>query len=183
MTPSARLLRALSVLDRISDASGRAAAWLIVPMVMALVWEVVARYGFAKPTVWAYDITYMTYGSLYMLGAAYTLLRGDHIRTDNFYGTWSIRRQGLVDAIGYVVFFFPPLIVLLILSWDYFAVSLMRGERNVSSPWMPPIYPLKGVIPLTCLLLLLQGSAEFVRSLWAARYGVKLPRLGEASAS
>ncbi len=166
----------VGALDRISLWSGRIVAWLIIPMVLSLVYEVVARYGFNAPTTWAYDMTYMLYGAFFMLGAAYTLLKQGHIRTDSFYGQWSPRRQGIVDAVCYLVFFFPPLIALLWVSIDFFWVSFQRGERVVSSPWMPVIYPLKFVIPLTCLLLILQGAAEFLRSLWALRTGLWLPR-------
>jgi len=130
-------------LDRISLWSGKIVGWLIIPMVLSLVWEVVARYFFNAPTIWAYDMTYMFYGSFFMLGAAYTLMRGGHIRTDSLYGQWSVQRQGLVDAICYLVAFFPPLIALLYVTWDYFWISFNRGERVVSSPWMPVIYPLK----------------------------------------
>jgi TRAP-type mannitol/chloroaromatic compound transport system permease small subunit len=111
-----------------------------------------------------------------MLGSAYTLLRGKHIRTDNFYGQWPPRGQGLVDAACYLILFFPPLIALLYVTWDYFWLSFMRGERVVSSPWMPVIYPLKFVMPVTCILLLLQGVAEFLRSIYAAITGLWLPR-------
>ena len=129
MQASPGLVRAVNFLDRISLWSGRIVAWLIIPMVMSLVWEVVARYFFNAPTIWAYDMTYMLYGSFFMLGSAYTLLRGKHIRTDNLYGQWSPRRQGLVDTVCYLVFFFPPLIALLYVTWDYFWLSFMRGER------------------------------------------------------
>src|SRR5262245_66599544 len=81
-------------------------------MVMSLVWEVFARYFFNAPTIWAYDMTYILYGTFFMLGSAYTLLRGKHIRTDNFYSQWSPRRQGLVDTVCYLVLFFPPLLAL-----------------------------------------------------------------------
>ena len=171
MQASPGLVRAVNFLDRISLWSGRIVAWLIIPMVMSLVWEVVARYFFNAPTIWDYDMTYMLYGSFFMLGSAYTLLRGKHIRTDNLYGQWSPRRQGLVDTVCYLVLFFPPLIALLYVTWDYFWLSFMRGERVVSSPWMPIIYPLKFTMPVTCILLLLQGVAEFLRSLHAAMTG------------
>ena len=88
------MLRIVRVIDRFSEAIGRVVAWLILPMVMSLVWEVFARYFFNAPTIWAYDMTYILYGSFFMLGSAYTLLRGKHIRTDNFYGQWPTRRQG-----------------------------------------------------------------------------------------
>jgi TRAP-type mannitol/chloroaromatic compound transport system permease small subunit len=167
---------AVRFLDNISLWSGRIVGWLIIPMVLSLVWEVVARYFFNAPTIWAYDMTYMFYGSFFMLGAAYTLMRGGHIRTDMFYGAWSARRQGIVDAICYLVLFFPPLLALLYVTWDYFLTSYNRGERVVTSPWMPVIYPLKLVMPVTCVLLLLQGVAEFLRSIHAARTGERLAR-------
>ncbi len=165
------LLKLARLFSQFSLWSGRVVAWLIVPMVLSLVYEVVARYAFNAPTVWAYDMTYMLYGAFFMLGAAFTLRRGGHIRTDSFYGEWSPRRQGMVDAIGYLVFFFPPLLVLFWLGLDFFWRAFARGERVVSSPWMPVVWPLKGAIPLACALLLLQGVAELIRSLHAARTG------------
>jgi TRAP-type mannitol/chloroaromatic compound transport system permease small subunit len=173
---SPALLRAVGFFDGISMWSGRIVGWLIIPMVLSLVWEVVARYLFNAPTIWAYDMTYMLYGSFFMLGSAYTLMRGGHIRTDSLYAQWSPRRQGIVDAFCYLVFFFPPLIALLYVTWDYFWVSFLRGERVVSSPWMPIIYPLKFVMPATCALLLLQGVAELLRSIHAARTGEWIAR-------
>lgn len=175
------LLALVRALDLVSLWSGRLVAWLIIPMVLSLVYEVLARYAFNAPTAWAYDMTYMLYGSFFMLGAAYTLLRQGHIRTDSFYGGWSPRVQGIVDAVCYVVFFFPPLIALLWVSIDFFWVSFQRGERVVSSPWMPVIYPVKFVIPLTCCLLILQGTAEFLRSVWAFRTGTRIARTGIAA--
>ena len=82
------------VLDSITRTVGRVTAWLIVPMVASLVYEVAARYVFDAPTVWAYDMTFMLYGTFFMLGSAWTLQRGGHIRTDTFYGEWSPRTQG-----------------------------------------------------------------------------------------
>ena len=172
------LVGLIRILDGVSLWSGRIVGWLIFPMVLSLVYEVVARYLFNAPTVWAYDMTYMLYGSFFMLGAAYTLLRQGHIRTDSFYAQLPRRWQGTVDSVCYLVFFFPPLIALLWVSVDFFWVSFQRGERVVSSPWMPVIYPVKFVIPLTCVLLLLQGTAEFLRSIWAARTNVWLARTG-----
>jgi len=173
--PSPQLASAVHALDQFSEWTGRLVAWLIFPMVLSLVWEVVARYFFNAPTVWAYDMTYILYGAFFMLGAAFTLKRGGHIRTDMFYARWSPRAQGIVDSICYLIFFFPPLIALLWVSGGFFWTSLMRAERVVSSPWMPVIYPLKAAIPVSCALLIVQGVAEFARSLWAAVHGTPLP--------
>mgnify|MGYP000710496183 CR=1 FL=1 len=170
------LPRIVERLDWISLWSGRIVGWLIVPMVMSLVYEVVARYAFNAPTIWAYDMTFMTYGAFFMLGSAYTLQRGSHIRTDTFYGGWSPRTQGIVDTVCYLLVYFPPLLIFLYVTWDFFLVSWGRGERSVTSPWMPVIYPLKLVLPAACVLLLIQGTSELLRSIHAARTGHWLPR-------
>lgn len=169
--PAGPLPRIVARIDRLAIWSGSVVSWLIVPMVMSLVYEVVARYFFNAPTIWAYDVTFITYGTFFMLGSAFTLQRGGHIRTDSYYGQWSPRTQGLTDTICYLVIFFPPLIVFLFVTWDFFWVSFMRDERSVTSPWLPPIWPLKAVLPLTCVLLLVQGIAELLRSIHAWRTG------------
>src|SRR3982751_6284717 len=89
------LLQTIKVLDSISVGSGKLVAWLIVPMVASLVYEVIARYLFNAPTEWAYDMTFMLYGTFFMLGAAYTLQQKGHIRTDSLYIDWSPRRQAI----------------------------------------------------------------------------------------
>lgn len=170
---TARLVHAI---DKVSLCSGWLVSWLIVPMVMALVYEVVARYFFNAPTVWAYDVTFITYGTFFMLGSAYTLQRGGHIRTDSYYAGWSVKRQGMVDTFCYILLFFPPLLIFLFVTWDYFWVAFMRDERSVTSPWLPRIWPLKGMLPLACVLLLIQGVAELLRSIHAWRHGVWIPR-------
>ena len=164
------LLRFCRAVDRFSLATGKVVAWLIVPMVLALSYEVIARYLFMAPTIWAYDLTYMLYGTLFMLGSAYTLARKGHIRTDTFYGNWSPRTQGVVDSICYVIFI-PALIALLWVGWTFFMRSFHQGERIVTSPWMPIVWPFKFVIPLTAAMLLLQSLSELIKSLSAARTG------------
>ena len=85
-------------------------------MTLAVTYEVVARHFFRAPTIWAFDVTYMLYGTHFMLGTAYTLMRIGHVRTDMLYQNWSIRRQNLIDAIGYLFFFFPAMALSSILA-------------------------------------------------------------------
>lgn len=170
-TPPPWLLATIRCCDAVSLWSGKLVAWLIFPMMLSLVYEVVARYVFDAPTTWAYDMTYILYGSFFMLGSAYTLLKKGHIRTDSFYGEWSVQRQGLVDSICYIVFYFPGMLAFVYVCWAFFARSYAQGERVVSSPWMPVIYPLKGALFVAVVLLLVQGLSELLKSLWAARHG------------
>lgn len=163
------VLRTVRDINAISEWSGKLFAWLIVPMTGALVYEVFARYGFSAPTIWAYDITYMMYGSHFMLGAAYTLARGGHIRTDFFYRKWSPRIQGLVDTALYVVLFFPAMGLFTYLSFEFAIESWVRLENIVTSPWNPPVYPFKSIMPLAGVLILIQGVSELLQSLCAAK--------------
>lgn len=158
-------------LDQVAIWSGRIAAWLIVPMVLGLSYEVVARYAFNAPTVWAYDLTFMLYGAFFMLGAAYTLQRKGHIRTDTFYAHWTPRRQATVDLFGYVLMFFPFVAIFLWAGWGYFVKAWVTDERFVSSPWMAVTWPFKLVMPLTGALLAVQGLSEMCKSVHAIRTG------------
>jgi TRAP-type mannitol/chloroaromatic compound transport system permease small subunit len=106
-----------------------------------------------------------------MLGTAYTLMRVGHVRTDMLYQNWSVRRQNMIDAIGYLFFFFPGMILLLYFGWQEAFHAWTIGETSDASPWRPIIYPFKAVIPLTALLLIVQGVAEFLKSLYAIRTG------------
>jgi TRAP-type mannitol/chloroaromatic compound transport system permease small subunit len=161
----------INTIDRISDWTGRVTAWLIVPMTLAVTYEVVARHFFRAPTIWAYDVTYMLYGTHFMLGTAYTLMRIGHVRTDMLYQNWSIRTQNIIDAIGYLFFFFPAMVLLFYFGWQEAYHSWTIRETSDASPWRPIVYPFKAVIPLTALLLLIQGVAEFLKSLYAMRTG------------
>jgi TRAP-type mannitol/chloroaromatic compound transport system permease small subunit len=161
----------VEILDRIADVSGRITAWLIIPMTIAVTWEVVARHFFHAPTIWAFDVTYMLYGTHFMLGTAYTLMRIGHVRTDMLYQNWSVRRQNWIDAIGYLFFFFPAMAFFLYYGWQEASHSWSIGETSDASPWRPIVYPFKTVIPVTAGLLIIQGIAELLKSVYAIRTG------------
>jgi TRAP-type mannitol/chloroaromatic compound transport system permease small subunit len=172
--PSAGLVKTVRVIDKFTDTTGTAVAWLNMPLVVVVAWEVIARYAFDAPTTWSFEITYMLYGTIFMLGAAYALHKGAHIRTDFFFEKWSIRTKGVIDSTAYLVFFFPAIFIFLLVSWSegWYAVSI--GERSEQTPWRPLLWPFKMVVPLACLLLLIQGVSETIKSLWAARTGIEL---------
>jgi TRAP-type mannitol/chloroaromatic compound transport system permease small subunit len=161
----------VETIDKVADWSGRITAWLIIPMTIAVTWEVVARHFFRAPTIWAFDVTYMMYGTHFMLGTAYTLMRIGHVRTDMLYQNWSIRRQNWIDAIGYVFFFFPAMAFLFYYGWQEASHSWSIGETSDASPWRPIVYPFKTVIPLTAVLLIIQGIAEVMKCVYAIRTG------------
>jgi TRAP-type mannitol/chloroaromatic compound transport system permease small subunit len=169
--PALRVVRAI---DAFTNATGTCVAWLNVPLVFAVCYEVVSRYAFDAPTIWSYDLTYMLYGAIFMLGAAYTLQQGAHIRTDFFFERWSVRTRAIIDSTAYILFFFPSLVVLLLVSWSEGWYSFVIGELSEQTPWRPILWPFKMVVPLTCLLLLIQGVSETIKSIHAVRTGILL---------
>jgi TRAP-type mannitol/chloroaromatic compound transport system permease small subunit len=174
--PSPGLLKTIRIIDRFSEYSGKAIAWLILPLVFGLTYEAVSRYLFNRPTIWAFDLSYMLYGSLFMLGAHYALLRGAHIRTDMLWEKFSDRTKGLIDAIAYILFVFPGLILLFYASVDEAWHSLLIWERSEQTAWRPLLWPFKWVVPVTAVLILIQGVSELLKSLYAARTGTMLSK-------
>ncbi len=169
--PSSKILKVTHWIDQIGIWSGKMTAWIIFPLVFGLTYEVISRYLFKSPTIWAYDLSYMLYGTLFMLGAAYTLFKKGHIRTDIFYDRWHPKKQGWVDALLYLLFFFPGMIFFFWAGLDEALHSWSLLEKSEVGAWRPPIYPFKTVIPLTALLLMVQGVSEFLKSVYAALKG------------
>jgi TRAP-type mannitol/chloroaromatic compound transport system permease small subunit len=173
-SPAPLHIRIVRAIDEFTDTTGTWVAWLNIPLVLAVSYEVVARYAFSAPTTWAFDVTYMLYATIFMLGAAYALHKGAHVRTDFLFENWSIRTQGTIDSIAYILFFFPSLAVFLVVSGAEGWYSFGIGETSEQTPWRPILWPFKMVVPLTCLLLMIQGVSETIKSLYAARTGIEL---------
>ena len=146
-------------------------ALLLVPLVLATTIEVFMRYVLDRPTDWALETTVMSYGALFMLGAAYAMLQGAHVRTDLFWDKFSDRTKGIIDSIAYAVLFLPVMAILFYMSLDELAYSLSIDERSNYTAWQPPLWPLRAVVPVTAGLMFLQGVSELLKSLWAARTG------------
>ena len=172
--PVAFHIRLVRIIDKFTDTTGTWVAWLNLPLVGAVSYEVISRYAFNKPTMWSFDVTYMLYGSIFMLGSAYALHKGAHIRTDFFFEKWSIRTKGVIDSVAYLVFFFPSIFVFMLVSGAEGWYAYTINEESEQSPWRPLLWPYKLVVPLTCVLLLIQGVSEVIKSLWAARTGIEL---------
>ncbi len=166
------LTRTLKGVDAVSLAAGKAAAFLAVPMVAALVYEVLARYVFGRPTIWSYETTYMIYGSHYLLGAAFTLYYKGHIRIDVIYHLFPQRARAAVDVLGYLIVFFPVTFLLSYSGFHYAWESFSTKEVSQYTPWAPYLWPYKTVIFLGFALLLIQGLAEFTRSVATLVRGV-----------
>ncbi|MGF1643035.1 MAG: TRAP transporter small permease subunit [Thiotrichales bacterium] len=157
--------------DQLSAWFGKAFAWLILVMAFGVGYEVFVRYGMNAPTAWAFDISYITYGTLFMMGGAYTLSRGGHVRGDFIYRLWKPRTQGWVELILYFLFFFPGVLALIIAGWKYAERSWRYLEVSVNSPAGIPIFQFKTVIVVAGVLLFIQGIAQVFRCIICIRTG------------
>lgn len=169
--PPATAAAIVRVLDSVSLVSGKLAAVLILPMMYVLVHEVLARYFFNAPTIWAGDMALILYGIYFMVASPFCLKEGMHIRTDFLYTHWSTKTQGFVDTVTYVLLYIPTHVIFLKIGWDYFYKSFHQNESIISSPWMPIIWPMKFAIPLSLFLMILQGISETIKSYYAWRHG------------
>ena len=158
--------------DALSAAFGKAFAWLIILMTFGTSYEVFVRYVLGSPTPWALDVSFIMYGTLFMMGGAYTLSRSGHVRGDFLYRMWKPRTQAMVDLVLYVFFFFPGVTALILAGWKYAARSWQYGEVSVNSPAGIPIYQFKTVIVAAGILLFIQGIAEMMRCIQCIRGGV-----------
>jgi len=163
----------IQLIDRLSAWTGRWIAWVIIPNVLALVYEVIARYFLNSPTIWSYEVTYFLYGSHYLLGAAYVLSIDAHIRIDILTSHLTPRTRAKIDLAGYLLLFFPVILVLIWAGGEYVAQSFEMGEKSGLSPWRPYLYPYKALITISFILLLLQGISCFIRNITLLAKGEK----------
>jgi TRAP-type mannitol/chloroaromatic compound transport system permease small subunit len=171
--------RLLLGIDRLSTIVGQTFAWSILLLTGVVVYEVFVRYVFRAPTSWGYDVSYMLYGTLFMMAGAYALSRNGHVRGDFLYRNFAPRTQAWSDLVLFILFFFPAIFAFMISGWYFFTESLRQNERSMFSPTGPVIWPFKLLIPVVGVLLLLQGLAEVVRCIQCIRSGAWPQRLSD----
>jgi len=153
--------------DRLSTAVGVIAAWLIVPLIVALCWEVFARYVLNAPTIWAYEIGYLLTGASWLLGMAHALSREAHIRVDVLTTRLSARARALVDVVLYAALVLPFVTWLVIGLQGKVAQAIRSGEKSGQSAWNPPLWPFRLIILAAFVLLAIQILAQILRGLRA----------------
>ncbi|MGH2378202.1 MAG: TRAP transporter small permease subunit [Candidatus Limnocylindria bacterium] len=178
----------LFAIDRFSALTGKATSWIALAMTGLISYDIIVRklsqpFPEVRPLwftyTFNYDMTYYMYAILFMLGGAYALSRGQHVRGDVFYRLWPVRVQASIDLALYLFAFFPGIIALISVGTQWAVASYLIGERSFTSAVAPAIWPLKFVIPLAGALMLFQGIAETIRAYQAVRTGVWPQRLSD----
>jgi TRAP-type mannitol/chloroaromatic compound transport system permease small subunit len=173
--------RFLHAIDGVSTWLGKAAAWLIIGLMLLVCAEVFKRYIMNMPTAWIFDASNMFYGTLFMLAGAYTLAQNAHVRGDFLYSSMRPRTQASLDIVLYVVFFLPGIAALIYAGYDYASLSWRIAEHSNVTAEGPPVYHFKTVIPIAGILVMLQGVAEIVRCVVCLKTGVWPSRLKDVA--
>jgi TRAP-type mannitol/chloroaromatic compound transport system permease small subunit len=129
------------------------------------------RYLINAPTRWSFDVTYIMYGTLFMMGGAYTLSRDGMVRGDFLYRLWPVRVQATVELVLYILFFFPGITALILAGWKYSARAWRVQEVSIFSPAGIPVFQFKSVIVAAGVIVFLQGIASVYRCIIALRTG------------
>jgi TRAP-type mannitol/chloroaromatic compound transport system permease small subunit len=159
-------LKSLSLrLDQVAELVGRSAAWLALALVLVTFAVVMLRYLFQLGWIAMQESILYLHASLFLLGTAYTLRKDGHVRVDIFYRGFSARRKALVDLLGTLFLLLPVCGFLLWASWDYVATAWSIHEGSQEAGGLPYVYLLKTLIPLTALLLIVQGVSQVLYSL------------------
>jgi TRAP-type mannitol/chloroaromatic compound transport system permease small subunit len=166
-------------IDILSKSIGHAFSWCVLILTASTCFEVFMRYVLNSPTAWAFDMSYMMYGALFMMSGAYAVSRNSHVRGDFIYRQWSNRTQAKVDLTLYLIFFFPAIFAMVYTGSQYGFESMRILESSVNSPAGVPVWPLKMVIFVTGVTLLIAGAAEVMRCLVCLRTGEWLSRSGD----
>lgn len=178
----------LFFIDRLSAWTGKAFGWCILILTFATTYEVFVRYVLRAPTSWAFDISYIMYGTLFMMAGGYALSRNSHVRGDFVYRLWPPRIQAGIEFTLYFLFFYPGVLALIYAgviyateSWGYlpYGPAGPIGEISINSPAGVPIFPLKTILPVAAFILLLQGIAETIRCVQCMKTGQWPERLGD----
>lgn len=194
MNPKHRAI--IGAIDTFNEWVGKTVCWFLVPLCVAMVYEVVVRkYGTnpahwashfslwitgseaespirPRPTAWAYDVSRMLYGAMFMLGAGYALAKGVHIRADFIYRYWSDRVQGIIDLVLYCTLFMFGMAGLMYSGTEYFMSSISpRLEVANDTAWAPYLWPIRLCIPVGAAFLMLQGISEILKSWYATTRG------------
>ena len=154
----------VKTVDRMNEWIGSLSAWVVIPLMLVVIYEVSMRHFFNSPTSWAYDASWMIFAAQFMLGGAFTHLRKGHIRIDIIYGALSPRAKLIYDFLINLIIIFPPMALFGWAGISFAAKAFSIDERLSTSTWNFPTGPVKTLIPIAFFLLALQSLAEIVRA-------------------
>ena len=156
----------VSVLDTVTEWSGKAASILVYPVILVVMTQVVLRYGFHSPTIWVHETSAFMFGALCVAAGGYVILRGGHITIDLVSGRLAPRKRAVLEMVLSLFFFFFVYLVL----WQGYEALLrsIAWNEHTQSQWGPPLWPIKMFVPIGGAVLLIAGISKFIKDLYIA---------------
>lgn len=154
----------IEIIDRLNERIGKWVSWLTIVLVLVTCYDVIVRYIFRESSVAFQEIEWHLFAIIFLMGGAYTLKIDDHVRVDIFYTKFSVEKKALVDFIGSIIFLIPFCLMAIYSSKDFVVSSFIIKETSPDAGGLPARYILKAFIPLSFVLLLLQGIALCFKS-------------------
>ena len=164
-------MRIVKLIDKISEWTGALSAWIVIPLMLVVIYEVFQRHILNAPTRWGYDVLWMIFSAQFLLGGAFTLLRKGHIRIDIVYGVLSEKAKLIYDIVNTLVVILPPAVLLTWAGIVFAGEAWSSGENLSTTNWFFPSGPSKSLIPIGFFLLALQCVAELIRDINKLRKG------------
>lgn len=161
----------LDTIDKINRWIGKAVSFFVLLVMGITLLEVFLRYGFNRPTMWVHETSQQIFAIAFLLGSAYTLQEGGHVRVDIFYRRLSTKGRAIIEIVS-SLFYFIFIGVLLWKGGEMAYESVTMLERT-QTPWEPYVFHVILALPIAALLLLMQGIAYFIRNLKIVANGEK----------
>ena len=152
----------IRLIDGINEIVGRLIVLLALVFGGIIIFDVVMRYGFRMPTRWAFDLTTLIFGFYFILLGGYALRHGSHVRVDLLINVFPRGWQRVIEAAGYLIFFFPFTIVFAQRAYLFAERSFLQRETTWGAVQLP-VYPVKMAMALAAILLLVQGVSQFLK--------------------
>lgn len=158
-------------LDQLCRGVAKAVMWLILLFTFVTIIDVILRYFFQAPTIWAREMIALLFGPFWLLIGAYLLTTDEHVRMDLLFHNFSRRKKAVFDVFTFTLFFFY-IGAMAIYAWDDWWSCFSMNEHS-RSVWGPALWPFKLGIPIGICLLLLAGISKYIRDLYVAITGRK----------
>lgn len=171
--------RAIRLIEGLSCGFGRVGAILVLLLIAAMSYEVVMRYLFHAPTMWAYEVAAMLMGTSFLVTIAYAMVTQSHVRVDFLYARAGARGRASIDLAGYLVFLLPLALWMTWGLWSYLAQAYASGETTGQSAWNPVVWPFRVAYVAGFVLFALQIGAEIMRCILVLRREEVPPREGQ----
>lgn len=163
--PGNEMKKIAEIINNFNAFFGKAISWLSFILVLIVTGDVVSRYIFNASSVAVQELEWHIFAALFLLGATYTLRVDDHVRVDVMYSLLNNRKKAWINLIGTIVFLIPFCLLVIYTSYRFVYNSWLFGEISPDPGGLPARYIIKSVLPLSFLLLLIQGISMFLTSL------------------